>query len=252
MDETVARAARLQLLGGWCLYLPDGQPLALGATAQRVLAMLALHGPLSRSQVTGRLWPDISDSSASGRLRTTLWRLAGERRLLLHDEDGRLRLDQRLRIDVTETCAAAAAIAAGQAGDYDPAMFAVDLLPTWDGDDWLVIDRERVRQIRLHALESLSALLAGRGRFDDAVGAGLLAVASDPLRESAHRAVIAAHLAEGNVVDALRQFEVCRHLLDAELGVRPSEHLLGLVGGWRGRVAPAAPSCVRIAKVSLT
>ncbi|HZI98468.1 MAG TPA: BTAD domain-containing putative transcriptional regulator [Actinomycetales bacterium] len=241
MAEQVTRTARLQLLGGWRLHLPGGHPLVLGATAQRVLALLALHGPLSRSQVTGRLWPDVSDTTASGRLRTTLWRLAGERRLLLHDEDGRLRLDHLVDVDVTRACAVAAAIAAGQEGSYDPAMFAADLLPTWYGDDWLIIDRERIRQIRLHALESLSAQLTLRGRYDGAVGAGLMALASDPLRESAHRAVIVAHLAEGNVADAYRQFEACRALLYSELGVSPSGHLVALVGGWSGHVAPAAP-----------
>jgi hypothetical protein len=35
-----------------------------------------------------------------------------------------------------------------------------DLLPAWD-DDWLVLERERHRQLRLHALENLSARLSG-------------------------------------------------------------------------------------------
>ena len=72
-----------------------------------------------------------------------------------------------------------------------------ELLPHWY-DDWVVIERERFRQLRLHALDALCESLAAAGRYAAAVEAGRASVAAEPLRESAHRLLIQAHLAEGN------------------------------------------------------
>jgi DNA-binding SARP family transcriptional activator len=105
--------------------------------------------------------------------------------------------------------------------DADGIMRAGELLPDWY-DDWVVIERERFRQARLHALEALCYGLARRGRYDKAIELGLTAVADEPLRESAHRAVMRAHLAEGNRVEALRQYQLCRRFLRERLGFEPS------------------------------
>ena len=58
---------------------------------------------------------------------------------------------------------------------------------------------------------------------------GLAAVAGEPLRESAHRALITAYLAEGNRSEALRQYRFFRHLLADELGLEPSPLMESLV-----------------------
>jgi DNA-binding SARP family transcriptional activator len=100
-------------------------------------------------------------------------------------------------------------------------LLADDLLVGWY-DDWVLLERERLRQLRLHALEVLSGQLLAAGNGPAAVEAALAAVAVEPLRESAHRAVIRAHLAEGNRAEALRQRDQLRHLLRLELGVKPS------------------------------
>ena len=50
----------------------------------------------------------------------------------------------------------------------------------------------------------------------------MTAVHAEPLRESAQRALIDAHLGEGNVVEARRAFLVARQLLNRELGIEPS------------------------------
>ena len=59
----------------------------------------------------------------------------------------------------------------------------------------------------------------------------MLALVGEPLRESAHRALVAFHLAEGNAAEALRQFRLCRRLLLEQLGVEPSPLMLELVAG---------------------
>jgi DNA-binding SARP family transcriptional activator len=49
------------------------------------------------------------------------------------------------------------------------------------------------------------------------------------LRESAHRAVIKAYLAEGNRVEAARQYELYRRLARVELRVAPSAGMRALI-----------------------
>jgi DNA-binding SARP family transcriptional activator len=49
------------------------------------------------------------------------------------------------------------------------------------------------------------------------------------LRETAHRTLIEAHLAEGNWSEARRQFRRCERLLKEELGVEPAASMRRLV-----------------------
>nr|WP_308355048.1 bacterial transcriptional activator domain-containing protein [Streptomyces sp. MUM 203J] len=96
-----------------------------------------------------------------------------------------------------------------------------ELLPGWD-EDWVLLERERLRQLRLHALDALAHSLVREGRHALALETALTSVRTEPLRESAHRAVVAAHLAEGNVHEAVSHYVAFQHLLDEELGVPPS------------------------------
>jgi DNA-binding SARP family transcriptional activator len=111
---------------------------------------------------------------------------------------------------------------------------ALDLLPGCY-DDWAVIERERLRQRVLHALEALSRQLAAVDRYAAAVEAALTAIHVEPLRESAQRALLEAHIGEANWSEARRSFATYRDLVRRELGVEPSRDLAQLVG-----LAPAA------------
>jgi DNA-binding SARP family transcriptional activator len=59
-------------------------------------------------------------------------------------------------------------------------------------------------------------------------------VRAEPLRESAHAALIQLHLAEGNQSEAVREFTRYRALLNAELGLEPTLPLRQLIGNLRG------------------
>jgi DNA-binding SARP family transcriptional activator len=110
----------------------------------------------------------------------------------------------------------------------DAEILSGELLPGWC-DDFVELERERLRQMRLHALEALSGRLLRAGRHAHALDAALKAVAADPLRESAHRAAIQVHLAEGNLGEARRQFTQLAGLLARELGVAPTRRTADLV-----------------------
>ncbi|HEV3464041.1 MAG TPA: bacterial transcriptional activator domain-containing protein, partial [Actinomycetota bacterium] len=142
-----------------------------------------------------------------------------------------LRLADDVDVDLAELAATAGRLEApGPDGDPHPApaLLASDLLPDWY-EDWVLLERERVRQLRLHALEALCQRLTGAGRYGQAVQAGLAAVAGEPLRESAHRTLIQAHLAEGNPGEALRQYRLYTRLLADELAIEPSAAIRAMV-----------------------
>jgi DNA-binding SARP family transcriptional activator len=107
-------------------------------------------------------------------------------------------------------------------------MDALDLLPGWY-EDWALLERERVRQRLLHAMEAQSRQLAQAGRYGQAVEAAMQAVGADPLRESAQRALVEAHLAEGNWMEARRSLDLYAELLDRELGASPGAEITALL-----------------------
>lgn len=216
------------IVGGVSVTLPMG--------AQRLAAFVALHErPLQRGFVAGSLWPDTPEPRAAANLRSTLWRVQ-RRGDLLESVGQRLQLRPDVRVDLREAERLARSELNGSpdSGECgDSRLFAGELLPDWY-DDWALLERERFRQLRLRALETLCDRHAQAGRIGQALEAGLLSVAGEPLRESAHRAVIRVHLADENAVEALRQYRLCRKLLAEQLGIEPSEQMRQLVAGLDG------------------
>lgn len=237
MSTRAPPQTRLVLLGTFEL-MSGGERVELPVTAQRVLAFLALRrSPVLRAYVAGNLWPDTNETRAHGSLRSALWRLHQLGHELVEVREHRLAAAPGLQVDVAELLALAQGVL--DLEDEEEVEAAVprlaaklsgDLLPDWY-DEWVTIEREHLRQLRLHALESLAERLAAAGRFSSASEAALAAVAADPLRESAHRSLIRIHLAEGNAVDALRQYTFFRRLAGDRLGVLPSTQMEELVHG---------------------
>jgi DNA-binding SARP family transcriptional activator len=232
------RTARvhLELLGSFRL-LRDGAPVRLAMNGQRLVTFLALHDRLlARQHVAGSLWSDVTDRQASGSLRSTLWRLGDLAPCLVEISDARLGLASTVSVDLGASEQLAHRIldpAHELSGDgLDAEPLAEDLLPDWT-EDWVLERREQHAQLRVRALEALSHRLSAMGCIPGAVHAGLLAVSADPLRESAHRALIVAHLAEGNLGAAARQYEAVRALLWDELGVEPASETKALVADLR-------------------
>jgi len=221
-------AVSVRLLNGFGLEIA-GRRAEIPLSAQRVLAFVALHPyPPTRSHTAGAMWLDLPEERAAGNLRSALWRLRQSGAPLLDATNGTLRLEAGVRVDVHEASALADRwlSAAPSEGDVERASSALEgeLLPDWD-EDWVNAERERFHQLRLHALEAMADQLSARGHYSDALLAGLSAVIADPLRESAHRAVIKVHLAEGNTGEAVRQIRRCERLMLEELGVPASPRL---------------------------
>jgi DNA-binding SARP family transcriptional activator len=227
-----SRTWRLSLLSGFELRVgPD--LVVLPTNVQRVIAFLGVRErPQLRATAASTLWLDTTETRAAANLRTALWKLKQRRDGLVRVDGAYLSLAPEIDIDLARLMAQARRLVNPDErfalSDADSSALCGDLLPDWD-EDWIQFERERLRQLRVHALESLCQRLSGCGRHAEAIDAGQSAVAVEPLRESAQRVLIAAHLAEGNVCEARRQYARYRDLLWDSLRIPPSTDLRVLV-----------------------
>jgi len=223
----------IYMLGG--LYVTrNGHRLEVPEGSKRLLAFLCLRrGPVERCHIAATLWPSVDDRRAAGNLRSALWRLRGADIDVLVAGRRSTGLRAGVTVDVYELVDWASRLVARSPAPGDlslrrPLDDALDLLPGCY-DDWAIIERERMRQQMLRALEALSRALTAMGRYGEAVDAALTAIVAEPLRESAQRALLEAHLAESNLIEARRDFLAYRDLVRRELGVEPSAELAALV-----------------------
>lgn len=203
-------------------------------SGKRLLVFVALrHGRVERMSAAGSLWPVNDEARAGGNLRSALWRLRQMGVPLLDTDKYGLCLRTDVVLDVDAISRWATRVIEGTASSAELRMVprdveALDLLPGWY-EDWALIERERVRQRLLHALEAQSRQLAHRGLHAESVEAAMAAVCAEPLRESAQRVLIEAHLAEGNWIEGRRSLDAYARLLDRDLGVRPAPGLVALL-----------------------
>lgn len=227
-------SSRLRLLGRFELTYRN-ESLALPMAAQRVIAFLALQCyPLQRRYVAGKLWFETSGCDPQACLRSALWRIhccCPDARLLEATRT-QLRLASDVSVDVQEQVLVARRLFDRSTWLEDSvdhrAVLEGELLPDWP-DEWILLERERLHQIRLHALEALAERRAEARRFGEAVEAVFAVLGVDPLRESAHRVLIETYLAEGNRAEAIRQYQTYRSLLKRRLDLEPAAELVALM-----------------------
>lgn len=88
-------------------------------------------------------------------------------------------------------------------------------------DDWLSVERERIRSKSIDLLKSLSNEEEAAGRLDRSASRLAALFRLSPTDEEAHRQLMRLHLARSRTDDAIRQFEKCRTILREQLGVSP-------------------------------
>ena len=219
---TAGLVLHLHLLGHFRLEY-GAAAVDVCAGGRRLLAYLGLHRQATRTVLAGTLWPDATEERAHGSLRTTLWRLHRGHGPLVRSDQDTLTLEDSVLVDAQALAESARRVVGGDQVPHQ-LLFDGDLLPGWD-EHWVVFERERLRQLRLHALDALAEQFIAQGCPSLALEAALESVRIEPLRESAHRLVVSAHLAEDNVAEAVRHFRAFRELLRRELGVEPSARL---------------------------
>jgi len=236
----------------------DGEPLGVGelpgGKVSELLLYLVCHPEgRTKEEIGLALWPDASAAQVRGVFHVTLHRLRraiGERAWVTV-VDGRYALARepapgvRLACDVDDLLAAASALdraerrqrtldepaladaerALGLGTDGGPRG---DLVPGLALGDWMVEHQDRVRAAWADGVQALARQHARAGR--PAEGARVLGalVAREPLREGAHRELMALWAASGERARALAHYDALVVLLRREVGAPPSRDTQGI------------------------
>jgi predicted ATPase/DNA-binding SARP family transcriptional activator len=227
------------------------------AKAKALLKLLALQTSrsLHREQVLDALWPHLTPAAAANNLRKNLHYVRAalaQRGISTPVVDVRgdmvvLAPDVWIDIEAFRHRARTARDSRGDPELYERAlsMYGGDLLPEDVYEDWTEPCREEMCRLRDELLLEVARLHVTAGETGLAEDRLHELLRADPLREEAHRSLMRIYVEAGSRDKALRQYRICRELMERDLGVEPSEetehlHREILEGRLRGPT-PAAP-----------
>jgi|SRR5690349_22415606 len=218
----------VHLLGGFDIVGPQGR-VEVPHSAARVVAYLAIQGhPVPRMAIASAIWPDIDAVRGRANLRSTMSRIGALAPLHVATTTS-LALSPNVAVDIDDLQAyARASRDSPREATAPPSGFDLEFLPGWT-EDWVELERERLRQLGLHLLDEVVCTSIRNGRPGDGVDAALRAIRLDPLRESSHAGLLRALLAGGNRAAAIAHFRRVSSLMRHELGLPPSGDLTALI-----------------------
>jgi DNA-binding SARP family transcriptional activator len=225
-SDGAASGWTVRLLGGFSVEGPQGV-VHVPLPGQRVAVYLIVHGhPVHREHVAATVWPDAQRFHARVNLRSTLSRL-GSAAPIVTSSGSSLRIAEGVHIDVEALQATALDVREGRLNGPIP-WFDMELLPGWT-EEWVEVERERVRQLELHLLDDVVATSLDAGRTGDAIDAALRAIRLDPLREPSHAALLRALLADGDRLGAISHYRRLAARLRHSYGLAPSTEITTLM-----------------------
>jgi predicted ATPase/DNA-binding SARP family transcriptional activator len=261
MDATLA----IVTLGSPAITL-DGIPVrgfVSNKAAALVYYLAATGRPHTRESLAGLLWAEATESHAHKNLRDVLSNLRRlldpylqiTRQTVSFTSAGAELVDSRrfeARVEAAQRQSLADGVAALREavelyrGDFLEGFSVADA-PAFE--EWALIQREQLRRFSMDALHSLAADAADRGAYAEGIGYAARLLAIDPTREEAYRQKMLLLALSGQRGAALAQYEICRRVLNDELGLDPDEEtealqrriLAGEVVGDQPGPAVAAP-----------
>jgi|SRR5262245_13590602 len=242
-----SQSVHLHLIGAFALWV-DGLRVHLGRREERLIAFLGVRGSCHRPYVAGTLWPNSDEARALNSVRAAVLKVRRAAPDVLDVQGSTLSLHPSVSVDVVDLVDCAEQVVRNDGCDAERAeelLGTGDLLPGWY-DDWVMFERERLHHRRIRALEVLALHELEHGHADLALAAARDAVSLEPLRESARRLLIRAHIALGNRALAASALAEYRRDLARDLGVEPSSEIVREVrGGPTEEGVPAVRRAVR-------
>ena len=222
----------LSLLGGFQARVDRGPPLVVPAKAQALLAYLAARPGQAhpRDKLAALLWGGTGQEQARSNLRHTLFAIRQAVRglspgLLVAETQAIALEPAAVEVDVL-TFEKLVAEGTAEAFDRAAALYQGELLEGLSVDEppfeeWLLAERERLRELALEALARLLAHQSKSQATERAIQTAIRLLALDPLQEPAHRTLMRLYARQGRRGAALKQYQVCVSVLRRELGAEP-------------------------------
>ena len=229
-----------------------GVPIALGQKTNELLALLLLRGnhPHHREKLATMLWSESPPESAAHSFRTTLWRLRqaleppgvakGTYLSITHPGEVGFNWQSEHAVDVLEfqaTLRRCNATNIGTLSDTDLQVIE-SALRLYEGelleghfDDWIIYERERLRDLFIRGLSYLMQAFMRRQNYEQAIACGRQVLIEDPLRESVHRDLMGSYVEVGQRAEAIKVYEQLSSMLDAELQVAPAKETTSVYVG---------------------
>ena len=246
--------------------------LAPGKKIQALLAILGVRPGQAhtRSRLASLLWADVGEEQARHSVRQAVFSL---RRMLPEDvltttnETIALNPDA-VAVDVCEFEQLAAKITP-ETLEQAAQLYRGDLLEGMrlrepGFEEWLTVQRERLRSQAVEVLHRLTSMRLEDGNLETAIASASRLVMLDPTREATHRTLMRLYLDTGRRDAAVRQYHACERVLARELGMRPDAETRMLydkilaargpaaVPATNGRLTPAAVLIVEDEPVTRT
>lgn len=243
-----ARPATLQIdLLGYPQVRLAGEPVLFARrAAMALLAYLAVTGrPHSREWLAALLGGEIADSRARMLLRNALTGLTSQLGEHLVATRQCVSLNPELPLALDVAALEEGLRAATVAGDVARLQLTVDryqheflegfaLRNAPAFDEWLLLERERIGQLLVRALDLLCAAYVERGEHSAGLIYARRLLALEPWREETHRQVMIMLALSGQRGAMLAQYEACRRILANDLGVEPLAETTALYERLRG------------------
>ena len=222
---------KLTFLGGFEATL-DGEPLTgfISSKAQALLCYLAVDGRIhSRHALATMFWSDMADKEAMTNLRqvlSNLRKLVGNyvtitRQTAVFNRNTAYWLDvAAFAASVELPLATLEEAAALYKGDF-LAGFHVRNAP--DFEAWARLQQEWLREHALDIFDRLTEQQIAQGAYRQALASLARQLALEPWREEAHRQRMWLLAKTGQRNAALRQYDVCRRILQQELAIEPAQ-----------------------------
>ncbi|MFL7792789.1 MAG: BTAD domain-containing putative transcriptional regulator [Anaerolineae bacterium] len=234
---------RFYLFGGFRMVQGDLPETKVARTVQLLLAYLLLHKDRthSREKLANLFWSDYDQNRARTCLRTALCRTRrlleppdtprGTFLLTTTDEIGfEKESDCWLDVVAFEAQVSRTLLQPIHAMEVDDAQELESALQLYTGDflesfydDWVLWERERLQRLYLNSLAHLLRYHKHHRAYTKGLECGREILLRDPLREEIHREMMQLYLNNGQRALAVRQYETCREILEAELGIQPME-----------------------------
>ena len=226
-------ALKLTLFGGFEARLGAGDAVSLPTKkAQALLAYLGLQpGQIHRrDKLAALLWGERSDGHSRDGLRHALVALGKAlprvKPSSLLAEGQTLALNPAVvEVDVA-TFERRVAEGTLEALEHAAGLYRGDLLlgftvsePLFE--EWLLAERERLREMALEALARLLAHQTKTSATERAIQTAVRLLGLDPLQEAVHRSLMRLYARQGRRGAALKQYQVCVGVLHRELGAEP-------------------------------